>query len=145
MRSDQEVQTRNEVNIEESMMSPLEGRCEVGPVDHDFDLADRTTWTVKEGRRIRTTRELALVASSETHGGDHRPVLDIDVPMRYVPSTTQGHGHLYIDLDLTWDQYAELLKVLARCGIIEDGYLYASLEREATFVRLPWVRKVDPK
>lgn len=33
----------------------------------------------------------------------HRPALDIDVPCRVVPSSTEGHCHIYFDtLALSW-------------------------------------------
>lgn len=73
----------------------------------------------------------------------HRPVLDIDFPATVIPSTTPGHGHLYIDKLLTWDQYEKLLNVLAEVGIIEQGYAGASIARQHTAVRLPWVRKKE--
>lgn len=71
----------------------------------------------------------------------HRPILDIDIPMQIIPSTTPGHGHLYIDKSLTWHQYERLLSVLADCGIIERGYYNVSVERQHTAVRLPWIKK----
>lgn len=73
--------------------------------------------------------------------GKHKPVLDIDMPVTLVPSTTPGHFHLYIDKELDWFAYAGLLTALAQCGIIEDGYLGASLQRGYSACRLPWVKK----
>lgn len=72
----------------------------------------------------------------------HAPALDIDIPCRYVESSTPGHGHLYFDsLHLTWTEYARLLGALADAGILEEGYVEASLERKATFLRMPGVQK----
>jgi hypothetical protein len=71
----------------------------------------------------------------------HRPILDIDIPMHIIPSTTEGHGHLYIDKEVSWSKYRRLLHALAECGIIERGYLNVSIAREHTAVRLPWVKK----
>lgn len=71
----------------------------------------------------------------------HKPILDIDFPIQCVPSTTPGHFHLYMDKELTWDKYKALLHALADAGIIEDGYRWASIAREYTAVRVPWVRK----
>jgi len=73
----------------------------------------------------------------------HRPILDVDLPMHIIPSSTEGHGHLYIDKLLTWHQYERLLSVLADCGIIERGYYNVSVAREHTAVRLPWVKKEE--
>lgn len=72
----------------------------------------------------------------------HRPILDVDFPVAVVPSTTPGHFHLYIDKELTWNQYQALLRGLADAGIIEMGYLQASEARQFTSVRMPSVKKV---
>ena len=71
----------------------------------------------------------------------HKPVLDIDLPITVLPSSTPGHHHLFIDAGITWDEYIELLELLARLNIIEQGYLFASKERGYTCVRLPWIKK----
>ncbi len=73
--------------------------------------------------------------------GSHRPVIDLDVPVRYVPSTTEGHGHLYVDVPMDWERYSRLLVALEAAGLVEPGYVRASFAREQTFVRPPWVRK----
>lgn len=140
---------------EEVYLDTIEDKCEVGAPDPTFDLADRTTWTVKDGERALAPVAAALVVSSqvtprETVAFDqepeegaplHRPAIDIDVPARLIPSSTPGHHHLYLDVDCTWEQYEALLKALNACGIVETGYVLAALERKATFVRLPWVKK----
>lgn len=71
----------------------------------------------------------------------HRPVLDLDLPATLVASSTPGHHHLTIDLSMTWDRYVGLLQALAEFGIIQEGFLQASLARGGSFVRLPTVRK----
>lgn len=81
------------------------------------------------------------VVTSLRGNGKHAPVLDIDVPARMVPSSTPGKHHLYIDVEMSWEQYERLLHVLADVGIIERGYLGASKERKFTAVRLPWIKK----
>src|SRR6476661_9444454 len=65
-------------------------------------------------------------------------VLDVDLPVIVVPSSKAGHHHLIIDKVLTEDQSAELLDVLSRLGIIEEGYAQASGRRGMTRVRTPW-------
>lgn len=71
----------------------------------------------------------------------HTVALDIDLPCKVVPSSTGGHFHLFIDKQLTWDQYRQLIEVMAAVGLVEPGYAKASIARKATLVRLPWVRK----
>jgi hypothetical protein len=75
----------------------------------------------------------------------HKVVLDIDLPAKLIPSSTEGHFHLYIDKEISWGAYVTLLQALAGAGILEQGYVNASLERGLTAVRLPWVRKPEPK
>lgn len=87
--------------------------------------------------------EDANCLSSEIVGMDnhHKVVLDIDMPVKLYPSSTPGKFHLIIDKTLEWGDYELLLRTLAVTGIIEQGYYQAALERYATFIRLPWVKK----
>lgn len=71
----------------------------------------------------------------------HRPVLDIDFPVKLVPSSTEGHFHLYLDKEMPWSTYKNLLNALAAAGIIEKGYAAASIARGYSTVRLPWEKK----
>lgn len=73
----------------------------------------------------------------------HRPVLDIDLPVKVLPSTTEGHFHLFIEKAMTWEQYQRLMDVLVDVGIVEAGYVKASKQRGYSAVRLPWVRKEE--
>lgn len=82
----------------------------------------------------------ALAHQPETF---HRPVLDLDMDAHLFPSTSADHHHLYIDKVLPWSQYVKLLDVLAEVGIIEPGYRDASVAREFTSVRLPWITKAE--
>jgi hypothetical protein len=77
-------------------------------------------------------------------GGVHKPVIDIDLPAQLVPSSTPGHYHLYLDVEVPWDAYVDLLEALAAAGIVEHGYVSASIARGYTAVRPPWVRKPAP-
>jgi hypothetical protein len=82
-----------------------------------------------------------VVTSSLGRADLHAPVLDIDIPHTLVPSSTPGHSHLYLDVEMTWAQYERLLEVLADVGIIEKGYYLASQARGFTAARLPWIKK----
>lgn len=85
---------------------------------------------------------LVSSASSSLVDSDcHYPVLDIDFPVYVVPSTTEGHYHLYIHKEMSWPHYRRLLRALAECGILEIGYVQAAIARGYTAVRPPWVRK----
>lgn len=50
----------------------------------------------------RQPRPDGHLISSYLHGSKlHAPILDIDVPVDLVPSTTPGHSHLYIDFTVS--------------------------------------------
>lgn len=71
----------------------------------------------------------------------HAVLLDLDVPAYLVPSSREGHSHLYIDVPVQEEAYFKLLDALAECQIIERGYAAASKKKGGTFLRLPWVKK----
>lgn len=83
----------------------------------------------------------ANLISSKCANGKHAPVIDIDIPIYVLPSSQLGHYHLYIDKEIPWNSYVRILKALENAGIIESGYLKASLEREYTAVRPVGVTK----
>lgn len=74
----------------------------------------------------------------------HTPVLDIDIPCVYMPSSTEGHGHLYFQTVIPWDKYVRLLTVMGECGILEEGFVSASIAKEFTALRLPHIKKNGP-
>lgn len=78
----------------------------------------------------------ANLVSSFTRDGKHAPVLDIDVPIRVVPSKTPGHSHIYIDVELDLHQYMYLLEALSFAGILEPNFYAASRDAGMSFVRL---------
>lgn len=97
-----------------------------------------------EPREVAEIKDANLISSRLTDGF-HSPVLDVDYGARLIPSSTPGHFHLYLDdLRLTWDEYQELLLVLAKLGVIEPGYAAASIDRRQTMVRKPGVTKPQP-
>lgn len=121
----------------ESRVPPLAGQVyALARIGADYDGSERF---------IGGPIEEANLITSIVDGlpGMHKPVIDVDMPVYVVPSSTPGHCHLYIDRPMTWVQYVHLLEVLAEVGVIEPGYLAASLDRGHTAVRLPWVRKAE--
>ena len=97
-----------------------------------------------DGRYATSDPDKAYVITSEIDGGPrrHRPVLDIDLPARLIPSTTPGHFHLYLDIEIPHEKYMRLLDALGEAGILEPGYVLASKARGYTAARLPWIKKM---
>lgn len=85
-----------------------------------------------------------LVDADGEKTGYHTVMLDVDHPVRVVPSSTPGHYHLYIEVPVEHEQYFDALDALVDANILERGYVEASRARGGTHVRLPWVKKADP-
>jgi hypothetical protein len=58
-----------------------------------------------------------------------------------IPSSTPGHHHLILNVNLTWQDYSTLLSLLEYYYVIERAYLDASLKKGHTCIRVPWVKK----
>jgi hypothetical protein len=83
----------------------------------------------------------ALVDDEGKPTGFHTIAIDIDRPVRVRETDTPGHYHLFIDVPMPWEDYKAVLEALVNAGVVEEGYYRASVEREATMLRLPWVHK----
>lgn len=93
------------------------------------------SYTPTELESCSDERDANLV-SSLLPNGNHAPVIDIDLPCRLVASKTPGHFHLYIDKEMTWGQYSNLLDALKYAGVVEPNYVTVSKKRRMTNVRL---------
>lgn len=129
--------------IQGTILGKVEGLDD--PVGHDDYEGERRPvelGTAVEDSNIITSRE-----ADEDNDGNmwHRIVLDIDAPVKLVPSSTEGHFHLYIDVAVQWDEYKELLEALVGAGVLEEGYVEASIREGYTSARLPWIKKTNKK
>ncbi len=100
-----------------------------------------------EPNRIVTTDvNVAQAATSQSVSDPtmHYPVFDVDLPIQLVPSTTEGHFHVYIDHPIRLKPYLKLLDALAEAGIVQKGYVASTRHRGFSCVRLPWIKKVQP-
>ena len=91
--------------------------------------------------RIRVPAAMANVVSSETEQGTHLPILDLDFPAVLLPSSTEGHFHLYLQREVEWSKYEKVLDDMKDAGLLQKGYVEHSKSRKGTFLRLPWVKK----
>ena len=92
---------------------------------------------------VTTSEQEANIVTSYLGGELHAPVLDIDFGAQLIPSSTPGHFHLYFEKAMTWDNYCGLLKALGDVGILEEGYVKASLRRGYSSVRKPGIYKQE--
>lgn len=84
-------------------------------------------------------RETELVL--EKRDGKHRVMLDLDCPHVYVPSSTEGHGHLIIDVPQDFNNLLTLLNLMFEMGILQSGFAAATKHRGETWLRAPGIIK----
>lgn len=136
--------------------------------DGFHELADRLTWHtevrwdvpdyvddkayVDDGRHVTTDLDEVEAFSSRwtdqpPHAADdpgsevHGILIDLDVPAWLIPSSTSGHGHLYVDLPVLVGDLWDFLDAAVRVGLVEEGYVNACKARGMTSLRAPWVTK----
>ena len=98
-----------------------------------------------EPHREPTEEYPANAYFSRGEDGLHYPCIDLDLPARLVPSSTEGHFHLYIDRPVMWDAYVKLLDALVNADLVEVGYRDAAVAQGGTTVRMPHIKKgVEP-
>lgn len=117
--------------------------------DSNDDVAERITAVAEGDANTISSRMVEQPAfegipEMEDEMVMHAPVLDIDFPACLIPSSTPGHFHLYLDKPVPWLTYRTLLEALAEAGLIEEGYMRASIDRGATYVRKPTCTKPVP-
>lgn len=83
----------------------------------------------------------ANLISSKKINGAHALLLDLDSRSYVVDSTTSGHKHLYIDADLDLEALKEIVDVLAKHGIVEEGIQNQLARRGFLSLRPPGDKK----
>ncbi len=83
----------------------------------------------------------ANLISSERPNGKHALLLDLDINSYYVPSSTSGHAHLYLDTNLTTEGLTEVIAVLKKYGIVQQGIYNQVSTRGSLTLRPPGVKK----
>lgn len=116
--------------------------------DYEHDtIAERYTVVSKDEANVISSRVVGSDEWPDTEGNVddvlravewmHAPVLDLDFPAMLVPSSTPGHFHLYLERQMPWPLYEAMLRALGDAGVLQRGYVNASIARGATFVRDP--------
>lgn len=106
------------------------------------EVDDRTPTDDIEAANLITSALDVPTPGGKKSAALHSPALDLDIEHVYVPSSTPGHAHLYIDgVILSWKDYLKWLRHTAKVGIIETGFVDAAEARGFTGLRVPWVKK----
>lgn len=83
----------------------------------------------------------ANLISSEDGQGDHYLMLDLDTEHWYHESSTSGHAHLVIQRALELSELKEIVNVLVKHGILEEGIKKQLDERGCLTLRMPGMKK----
>lgn len=54
---------------------------------------------------------------------------------------SSNHHHLYLEPELSWETYAEVLKALAASSVLEWDWVKLAMREEESRLRLPWRQK----
>lgn len=109
-----------------------------------WDEDSNVTYSKEEREPAASIAEANVSTSIREDCEDsHALLLDLDIPAWLVPSSTEGHSHLYVDAKIPTSAYFALLDALADAGVIQRGYANSSKHRGGTALRLPWVKKPD--
>lgn len=68
-------------------------------------------------------------------------MLDLDHPHWYSESSTDGHGHLVIQHDLDVSQLKEIVNVLVKHGVLQEGIKKQLDDRGCLTLRMPGMKK----
>lgn len=94
------------------------------------------------GHRVGWIREANVITSEDRHDPNLRYLtLDLNTPHIFVASSTKGHHHLLFGNPISREGELEILEVLARHGVIQQGYYRSNVIRGWSAIRLPWVTK----
>ena len=69
--------------------------------------------------------------------------LPLRVPAKLVPSSSKAHFHLYIEHEMTWDSYADLLRALRDAEVIGNDFCEMCLHWRVSFLLKPGFTKKD--
>lgn len=87
----------------------------------------------------------ANLISSENAYGSHYLMLDLDHDHWYSKSSTEGHGHLVIRHGLQIDALKEVVDVLVKHGVLQEGIKHQLDDRGCLTLRMPGMSKSKPE
>lgn len=114
------------------------------PKDEPF-LCSLVKFRLHKNRYMVDSPSYANLISSKSRSGTQRPIIDLDFPHAYVPSSTDGHAHLYLNQEISRWRWFVLMVGLYIGGVIDKGGFWWTLRRGSNFVRLPGVDKDDAR
>ncbi|HTK59570.1 MAG TPA: hypothetical protein VL283_00020 [Candidatus Baltobacteraceae bacterium] len=68
-------------------------------------------------------------------------VFRLTCPATLVPSSTEGHFHLYLETETGWQPYLQLMRAMADAGLLEAGWVDMNERRKMAMLRKPHCKK----
>jgi hypothetical protein len=87
----------------------------------------------------------ANLIGSATHQGTHAPVFDFDFPAYLLPSSSPGKFHLYLEKEISWESYMDVLEAMVNAGLLEPGWVDSGINHGTLLLRPPGVVKENVK
>jgi hypothetical protein len=134
MRDSREVRRLRQRVAELERMLPFEGRTLRQMAKHGM-FCNGQDYCGCPDAAVVAEPDAELICS-DIDRDTHKPVIDIDLPCRLVESSP-GKFHLYIDTQVERVAYFQMLEAMAKAGVVEDGYAFASKMRGYSAVRHP--------
>jgi len=89
----------------------------------------------EDDSNVRDSRGELVSSEAVEPWGQHLPLFDLDVPHQYVPSSTPGNGHLYINVPCSWRQYKKVLIAMRDAGMLNHGWVERALQDKRSYLR----------
>lgn len=68
--------------------------------------------------------------------------LPFSVPVHMLQSSSRNHFHLTLEVKLAWGTYERLMHLMAKLGMLEEGYYYSSRVNSGSAIRTPGIKKI---
>lgn len=120
--------------------------CEFDDDGRPFITCDNLTAEGSEKKTFATdlvycTKDKANLIGDKTVDGKHKPVLDLDFDCKLVPSSTNGHFHLYVNKEVDHKKWETMLIAMRDAGILQQGFVDGAIRCGQATVRPEWIKK----
>ncbi len=69
------------------------------------------------------------------------PFIDFAVPVKLVPSSSKNHFHVYLDVEMSWEEYQKLLEEMLDLGLLGADWVKMAIKQKMTTLIRPGLTK----
>jgi hypothetical protein len=121
--------------IDPTDMGRMRFRTGVRTVHDDYGEWATETWTKSQDGPMVSSKTNSQRSGFSGNPAIHYPMFDIDAPAALVPSSTEGHFHLYLSTPTTWRRYKKAMKAMAKAGMIDYEWWELAKRRKQAVLR----------